>query len=550
VHVSVDRELRAVGGAAGARATAAGVAPGKETLVQRAEREGGAHDGAGAPTGPRVQAAAEHGTSGAGSALPHFAQIQQLFGRHDISGVQAHTDGRAAEGAQAMGADAFATGDRVAFAGTPDLHTAAHEAAHIVQQRGGVQLKGGVGEAGDSYERHADAVADLVVQGKSAEGLLDQHAGGGSAAVAGGAVQRHAFVGGTQVKKADPDAVGAVAPFVTDDVVRDYTTKDELKKHAASTTDYLGNLADGTWVRFSPSGINLLGENHTQVSLDKVVPFINSKSFIYEPFSDDNLAAGSAMKATYDTENADRFKKFGVDSEPDKQQFGAESLFPKMGYGLNLAIPFFDGSKPISDLKQAGYVGQPIQRYLKIAWAHSKDCEASVTKKLAAKQPVKPKIGELVKVYTAVKGVLDAFITPLPVDGFLGDELEKPGKAALLPQLLKFCLAFTEAMVEAATADPSSRLKPAEKTKLDGSATTSEGDKDKLFSDWRNFKFEDSVAAAAKRGVRYAGMGQAHLDHLKDVGLPATSHPFEMAGDDIKKFRDHTKALRTKAIKQ
>ncbi len=33
-------------------------------------------------------------------------------------------------------------------------------------------MKGGVGEAGDHYEQHADAVADLVVQGKSAESLL------------------------------------------------------------------------------------------------------------------------------------------------------------------------------------------------------------------------------------------------------------------------------------------------------------------------------------------------------------------------------------------
>ena len=70
-----------------------------------------------------------------------------------------------------MGAQAFATGNHVAFAGTPDLHTAAHEAAHVVQQRGGVHLKGGVGEAGDTYEQHADAVADKVVRGESAEAL-------------------------------------------------------------------------------------------------------------------------------------------------------------------------------------------------------------------------------------------------------------------------------------------------------------------------------------------------------------------------------------------
>lgn len=123
-----------------------------------------------------VHEAAASGISGAGTPLPHLATIQQLFGRHDVSSVQAHGDARAAHAAQAMGAEAFATGHHVAFAGPPSLHTAAHEAAHIVQQRGGVQLQAGVGQVGDAYERHADAVADLVVQGQSAEALLDQHA--------------------------------------------------------------------------------------------------------------------------------------------------------------------------------------------------------------------------------------------------------------------------------------------------------------------------------------------------------------------------------------
>ena len=79
-----------------------------------------------------------------------------------------------------MGAEAFATGNQVAFGGAPSLRTAAHEAAHSVQQRGGVQLKGGVGQKGDAYERHADAVADAVVAGRSAEGLLDGQAGAGA----------------------------------------------------------------------------------------------------------------------------------------------------------------------------------------------------------------------------------------------------------------------------------------------------------------------------------------------------------------------------------
>ncbi len=137
--------------------------------------------------------AAQRGVAGAGGPLPHLAPIAASFGHHDVSGVRAHVGGAAAEAASEIGAQAYATGDSVAFAGSPDLHLAAHEAAHVVQQRAGVQLKGGVGQAGDAYERHADAVADLVVQGRSAAGLLDQMAPAGAATsgVQRAAVQRN-----------------------------------------------------------------------------------------------------------------------------------------------------------------------------------------------------------------------------------------------------------------------------------------------------------------------------------------------------------------------
>jgi hypothetical protein len=128
-----------------------------------------------------VHAQAAHGLSGAATELPYADQIQRSFGAgHDVGGIRTHVGGPAAEAATAIGATAYATGDHVAFASAPDLHTAAHEAAHVVQQRAGVQLKGGVGQAGDPYEVHADAVADRVVSGQSAADLLA--AGPGAAA--------------------------------------------------------------------------------------------------------------------------------------------------------------------------------------------------------------------------------------------------------------------------------------------------------------------------------------------------------------------------------
>lgn len=129
--------------------------------------------------------------AGPGAALPYRDTIQHLFGRHDVTGVRAHSDPAAQDASTALGAKAYAFGNHVAFAGTPDLHTAAHEAAHVVQQRQGVQLKDGVGQAGDAYERHADAVADRVVAGQSAEALLGEMAPASPAPSPGpGAVQR------------------------------------------------------------------------------------------------------------------------------------------------------------------------------------------------------------------------------------------------------------------------------------------------------------------------------------------------------------------------
>lgn len=118
------------------------------------------------------QAIANAGIQGAHGALPYSSQIQALFGRHDIRGIAAHV-GDAAVAADALGARAYATGADVAFADAPDLHTAAHEAAHVVQQRSGVSLSSNMGAAGDPYERHADEVADRVVAGLSAQDLLD-----------------------------------------------------------------------------------------------------------------------------------------------------------------------------------------------------------------------------------------------------------------------------------------------------------------------------------------------------------------------------------------
>jgi hypothetical protein len=151
--------------------------------VQRALRGGEA-----SRTGPAAHEAARAGVSGPPGRLPHLAAIQRSFGPgFDLSGVRAHRGGDAAAASAQLAAQAYTLGDDVAFRGDPSLHTAAHEAAHVVQQRGGVDLPGGIGAAGDRYERQADQVADRVVGGEPAADLLPSAAG----AAGSGGVQRY-----------------------------------------------------------------------------------------------------------------------------------------------------------------------------------------------------------------------------------------------------------------------------------------------------------------------------------------------------------------------
>ena len=146
--------------------TAAGDA---KAVVQRAELLGDAQ----ARDPARVRQLAARGVASADAPLPFRDILERAFNR-DLSQIRVHVGGEAAAAARDIGARAFTFGDRIAFAAPPDLRLAAHEVAHALQQRARVDLPGGVGRTGDRYERHADAIADAVVAGRSAVPLVDE----------------------------------------------------------------------------------------------------------------------------------------------------------------------------------------------------------------------------------------------------------------------------------------------------------------------------------------------------------------------------------------
>jgi hypothetical protein len=116
-------KLTAVGSKGSAWAPSAVLRPTLQMLfgVQRAVPDALAE----APA--QVHAPAARGTGTAATKLPYADQIQRSFGRHDISGVQAHVGGKASASEQEMDARAYATGAHVVLGEGADLHTVAGE---------------------------------------------------------------------------------------------------------------------------------------------------------------------------------------------------------------------------------------------------------------------------------------------------------------------------------------------------------------------------------------------------------------------------------------
>jgi hypothetical protein len=133
-----------------------------------------------------IHRAAQVGVRTPVTEVPHRSAIERSFGPQVTSQLRAHVGPQASASARAMNADAFASGDHVVFAGTPDVHEVAHEVAHVVQQRRGISLFGGVGRTGDAHEREADAVAARVGAGRSAGSFASL---GGSSRASGEASQ-------------------------------------------------------------------------------------------------------------------------------------------------------------------------------------------------------------------------------------------------------------------------------------------------------------------------------------------------------------------------
>jgi hypothetical protein len=338
-----------------------------------------------------------------------------------------------------------------------------------------------------------------------------------------------------------PLNAGTLAPYVGDDEVRAFRGWDEALAFAAGTTDYIGNLPGptepGTWVRYSPAGLNIVGEDHTYLPLEQTVRAVRSRSFIYEQFATDTLPADSEFKKAYLVENTALLGKFGVDLATDLTLVGGESLFPKIADTVAELVPFFNKMEDMAKMTSGPgrHWGKADQRYIKIGWGWAKD--------LVGHANTHAETG-LVQAVTSHHGILDPFITGLPVDGFLGDPLVQNSHADKYTPLLELCQAYVPVMMERAYSDPG--ITPDERHLLTGMPTGTGSERQKMFALWRNLYFAKATEKAAVRGVRYAGMGDAHRKWLeKKNRIPNNAHIYVVTPEHFKVVVDYTDKLRS-----
>jgi len=138
---------------------------------------------------------AAEGFSGSAQEIPHRAQMEESFGM-GFGHVRAYTDGPARQANEALGANAYAMNDSVAFS-TPNPSPAlvAHELTHVMQQTGAGPARkatgGGDGGIDVDGEGEAEAVEAAVSAGKPARSVWDGASGGAGAATAGPARKAH-----------------------------------------------------------------------------------------------------------------------------------------------------------------------------------------------------------------------------------------------------------------------------------------------------------------------------------------------------------------------
>lgn len=367
-------------------------------------------------------------------------------------------------------------------------------------------------------------------------------------------IQRFALVRGTLQDENDPALNNNMRSYAGDEGFRNYHDMEEFRDHAAGQTDYIGNVFSGPftglWVRFPQQGLNILGENHQQLTLKDLMPAVGSTNFIGERFAseDMHMFESPEFQSTYLDLTQEEFEHMGIDQDPDKQQYGGESLLIKTGYVLHHALPYFqpDG---MDMLRLEGYFGKPLQHYLLIAWAWSKDNLDRIIQMQSLGQEVMPEKEVLAEIHRLIAPHLEPFLNTLSPDDYLENSLGLPDNVPIIPLLREFAGAFSQMTLRMMIEDTDSGLSHKQRDKLDFNRATPD-QTSQAYQDVRNHSMYKLVTQAAANGVRYAGYGSNHLTYIMTQGLPANSQGIFINGSGLQRIIELNRMIRTRINQQ
>lgn len=377
-------------------------------------------------------------------------------------------------------------------------------------------------------------------------------------------VQRFAFIKGTQVKTGDERLTSKEqSDMVKDETVRDYESIEEFKQHAADGTDYIGNLKKGeagVWVRFHPGGTNALGENHTKVVLDHVLEAVGgTKSFIHERFLDidETKEQVPSTYALYTSDCQSRDREFGVENVLNKRPFAAETLVPKIGFGMVILYEMM--GKDLKLLRSTGnggpqtdHTGRVLLKTLRQAWAYAEDVVNWFGKdyKSYPDTLLMKKVKLFIPFYLSIKDKVDPFVQLLVYGDALGDKLDTDKWRGLASDLQIFAKLLGDAVYVQTLEYGGSGLDEKDRVQLlkeeEGGVKQTSMKQMNVMNTWRNTAFKRHVLDAIQNGVRYAGMGNEHLKYLLSQTMPGAMHPYDMTNGVMSAFRAKTISLRQK----
>ncbi len=341
----------------------------------------------------------------------------------------------------------------------------------------------------------------------------------------------------------------------------------------------------GTQVTFPPTGSIVIGEFHVGTNFRQVHAGVSERgaqpSFIDELFPVDDLTDSPRLRRMVEAGLKPVMEELNLPRDADVRQFGADSIFPKLGWALTQILSGLGSGPPFAALEngaspESQYLGRMLPHVLMMAWDYANDV-ADRGSGPEAPGPHRAERAateyELVRMVMAYREQIEPFVDLLrgeafPSDSDVGSDLDSEEDSAAggdepvgrtddrMPELSYFLTTYRENFV--GEEDFDAVFLPALRTFVESLQAVLRGkvfddafltqeqqenyyrspDLGAMFWAWRDQAMSEIAADAVRRGVRYIGVGVQHMVTFRQRygdQLPS-AHFVDLAGPDRSRF--------------